>query len=103
MMYTIEYLPTARKDIKEITGYIAFELFNPDAAERLVRYILKAVNSLSETPYKYPEYYPTKSLDEKYRRIVVRNYDVFYYVDEDSQKVVVSRVIYAGRDIDRII
>ena len=34
-MYTIEYLPIARRDMVDIAKYIGVKLANPDAAERL--------------------------------------------------------------------
>lgn len=39
-MYTIEYLPIARRDMVDIAKYIGVKLANPDAAERLAEKML---------------------------------------------------------------
>ena len=103
MMYKIEYLPVALHDLVEIATYIGVELDNPSAADRLAEDISESVSASVEQPYMYPLYIPIKPLKYEYRKIVVRNYDVFYWVDEPSKTITVARVIYAGRDIKKLL
>ena len=102
-MYKIEYLPAAMNDLVEIAEYIGMELDNPGAADRLADNIADSVSQLAEQPYMYPVYIPIKSLKYEYRKIVVGNYDIFYWVDEPCKTVTVARIIYAGREIDSVL
>lgn len=102
-MYRIEYLPAALRDLVEIAAYIGVELDNPNAADRFADDIAESMSAAAEQPYMYPAYTPIKPLKHEYRKIVVRNYDVFYWVDEPDKTVTVARVIYAGRDIKKLL
>ena len=102
-MYNVEYLPAARRDMVSIVRYIAAELGNPAAAERLAAELTDAADSLSEFPYASPVHIPLRPLDYEYRKLSVRNYLLFYRVDEARKLVTVARVIYAGRDYGRLL
>ena len=102
-MYKIEYLPAAMNDLVEIAAYIGVKLDNPDAADRLAEDISEKVSAAAGQPYMNPLYIPIKPLTHEYRKIVVRNYDIFYWVDEPDKKVTIARVIYAGRELDRLL
>ena len=87
-MYDIRYLPLAKQDMVNIVSYISHELLNPQAAE---------------FPYIHPMYYPPKPLIYEYRKRVVKNYIVFYRVDEDKKEIVISRVIYQRRNYNGLL
>ena len=108
MPYQIEYLPCVLRDLTEIADYIGVKLNNPDAADRLSETIVSSIEKLTEMPYRYPIYYPAasfsvKPLKKKKKKMVVRNYLVFYWVNEEKQRVTIARVIYGGRNIDNIL
>jgi plasmid stabilization system protein ParE len=46
MLYDLEYLPVARRDMLEITEYISQKLNNPAAAERLITALVEKAESL---------------------------------------------------------
>ena len=94
-MYKLEYLPVARKDMLEIVRYISRELQNPDAADRLAGVLL--------FPYATLTYQPIRPLKHEYRKILVQNYLMFYWVDEEKKLVTVARVVYAKRDYGRLL
>ena len=102
-MYKVEYLPVALQDVLEIARYIAFELNNPAAAERLSEAIFEAGNRLTEFPYTYPVYTPIRPLEYEYRKALVQNYIIFYRVDEKNKLVTVSRLIYAKRNYEYLL
>ena len=107
-MYKIEYLPSALRDLTEIADYIGVKLSNPEAADLLSETIVSSIDKLAEMPYRYPVYYPLaafpiKPLKMEYRKMVVRNYLVFYWVNEEKQHVIIARVIYGGRNTDNIL
>ena len=97
-MYELAYLPIARQDTVEIVRYISRELQNPSAAERLAAELIEAGEGLSRFPYANPVYLPVRPLKHEYRKLPVRNYLMFYRVDEEKKQVTVMRVIYAKRN-----
>ena len=102
-LYKLEYLPVARKDMIEIVRYISRELQNPDAADRLAVELVNAAESVLTFPYAAPAYQPIRSLKHEYRKILVQNYLMFYWVDEEERLVTVARVVYAKRDYGRLL
>ena len=102
-MYKLEYLPVARQDMVEIARYISRELGNPAAAERLATELIEAGESIPSFPYANPAYIPIRPLKHEYRKLLVQNYFIFYWVDEKSKVVTVARIIYARRDYDRLL
>ena len=108
MTYKIEYLPSALLDLTEIADYIGGKLNNPEAADRLSETIVSTIEKLTDMPYRYPVYYPVatfsvKPLKMEYRKMVIKNYLVFYWVNEEKHLVTIARVIYGGRNIDNIL
>ena len=95
-MYTIEYLPIAKSDMVDIAKYIGVKLENPEAAERLAE-------KLTDMPYKCPVHIPVKPLRHEYRKLIVQNYIMFYWVDEDKKLITIARVVYSGRDYENIL
>lgn len=102
MKYKIEWLSTALEDLKETVSYISNELKNPTAAEDLAKEVVAQIESLSEFPYSAPHYEPIKPLKHEYRKLLVKNYFVFYWVDDKKKTVEIARIIYARRDLERI-
>ena len=108
MTYQIDYLPSALRDFTEIADYICVKLNNPQAADRLSENLVSTVEKLGEMPYRYPVYFPlaafsVKPLKFEYRKMVVKNYLVFYWVDEENHLVTIARVIYGGRNIEQLL
>ena len=99
-MYKLEYLPAARQDMVDIVRYISRELSNPTAAERLTMELIQAGDSIPGFPYVNSAYTPIRPLKCEYRKRLVQN---FYWVDEGRKLVTVARVIYAKREIDRLL
>ena len=87
----------------EIVRYISFELKNPDAADRLATDLINAAENVLTFPYSTPAYRPIRPLKYEYRKIIVRNYLMFYWVDEAKKVVTVARVMYAKRDHARLL
>ena len=102
-MYTIEYLPIARRDMVDIAKYIGVKLANPDAAERLAEKMAESAEDLANMPYKCPMYIPVKPLKHEYRKLIVHNYIMFYWIDEDKKLVTIARVVYSGRDYEKVL
>lgn len=102
-MYKLEYLPIARQDMIGIARYIARELANPDAAEKLTVALIEVAEGIPSFPYANPAFYPIKLLKHEYRKLLVHNYHLFYWIKEETKIVTVARVIYARRDHEKLL
>ncbi len=102
-MYKLEYLPIARQDMIGIARYIARELANPDAAEKLTVALIEAAEGILSFPYANPAFHPVKPLKHEYRKLLVQNYLLFYWTEEETKKVTVARVIYARREFEKLL
>lgn len=102
-MYDLEYLPLAHQDMVDIVRYISRELKNPAAAERLAADLIGKGDSLRPFPYAHPAHIPIRPLKHEYRKLLVQNYLMFYWVDEEKKLITVARVIYAKRNYDLLL
>ena len=102
-MYDLQYLPSARKDMVDAVWYISETLHNPTAAERLAVELIEAGDSILTFPYANPVHMPIRPLKHEYRKLRVRNYLMFYWVDEERKLVTVARVIYARRNYEGLL
>lgn len=87
----------------DIARYISRELNNPVAADRLAVALIEAGDSIPAFPYANPAYIPIRPLKHEYRKLLVENYLMLYWVDEEKKLVTVARVIYAKRDYDLLL
>lgn len=102
-MYEVTYLPLARQDMVDIVRYISHDLNNPQAARRLSEQLVEAVERLADFPYSAAAYSPIRPLRCEYRKLTVKNYCIFYWVDETQKRVTIARVIYGKRNTNRLL
>ena len=102
-MYHLEFLPIAKQDMTEIAGYISHELCNPAAAEKLADEMIEAVERLIDFPYINAIHQAIKPLTKEYRKLIVKNYIVFYWIDEKEKRITIARVIYARRNYEKFL
>lgn len=99
--YKLRYLPIFSADLTEAAMYISSMLHNPQAAERLVDDVERAIMERLDSPASYQPYRSVKKRKHSYYRINIRNFSVFYVVIDDVMEV--RRFIYSKRDIDNIL
>jgi plasmid stabilization system protein ParE len=97
-MYLVNITGPAEQDIWEAAYYIARELQNRIAAERLLNEIDEAVFSLAEMPLRYALVDDEVLALQGMRSFSVQNYLVFYMVREKSNMVMIERFLYGRRD-----
>ena len=102
-MYKLEFLPIARQDAADIVRYISHDLCNTPAAEKLAVELIKASDGIPKFPYANAAYTPIKPLKHEYRKLLVQNYIIFYWIDEKEKVVTVARIIYARRDYKKLL
>ncbi|MDA3834456.1 MAG: type II toxin-antitoxin system RelE/ParE family toxin [Spirochaetales bacterium] len=97
-MYKVNYTTPAQEDLVSIMKYISSILKAPTAAEDLLDKIEKETEILEENPLIFPfsqDEYITK---HGIRYMLIKNYFIFYTIDEDSKTVSIIRIMYARRD-----
>jgi addiction module RelE/StbE family toxin len=102
-MYQVKFLPLAKQDMTEIVRYISHELQNPTAAEELAEEMIDAAEGLAAFPYINAIHQTLKPLKFEYRKKIVKNYILFYWIEEESKLITIARVLYARRDYDRLL
>ena len=97
-LYNVRITPQAEQSMQEIASYIAVDLMEPQTAVKLLCALKKAVDSLDMFPGRIhlTSEEPWHSLG--IRRLVVKNYYVYFWIDETNLCVHVTDVIYAGQD-----
>jgi len=98
MSYQLTITAPAEIDMTEIGLYISEELHSPEAALDLLDEIDRQIISLEEMPKRYALVSDERLAGQGIRFIPVKNYLVFYYVDEEPEVVVITRVLYGKRD-----
>ena len=96
--YEIILTPDAEEDLWELRNYIADVLFSPDTALEYVRTVRREIAGLAQFPARF------KPMDDEpwhsrgVRRLLAKNFFVYYWIDEPRKRVYVMNVIYARRD-----
>ncbi len=96
--YEIILTPDAEEDLWELRNYIADVLLSPGTALEYVRAVREEIASLAQFPARF------KPLDDEpwhsrsVRRLLAKNYFVYYWIDELRKRVYVMNVIYSRRD-----
>jgi len=96
------YLPSAKLELDEIVDYISIELKAPEAALDFIDAVDDMAHKLSDMPYRHPIYHSRFRSDSEVRFVPVRNYNVFYKVDEEHKTVEIHRIIYQRRDTKQL-
>jgi plasmid stabilization system protein ParE len=102
-MYSVIITDMAEEDILNTVRYIADVLKTATAANNLLDEIEKHEEILKNTPKIYPivpdEYLAQKGL----RLTIIKNYLMFYTINEDEKIVTVIRFLYGRRDWKNIL
>lgn len=98
MRYNIKITETARKDLQEITNYIAISLQEREHAKRQLRRIGEAISALETLPERYPLVEYQYLAHKGYRVVPQDRYFIFYQVIKKKQLVYISRILYGKRD-----
>ena len=96
--YKIKVTRQAKEHLALIREYIATELKEPAIAKRILELLKSEMMSLQTMPYR------VKCIDEQpwgelgFRKIRVKNYYIYFWVDENRKEVQILAVIYVRRD-----
>jgi len=102
MKYDVTFTEQAENDLRGIFEYIAFDLLSPENAAGQLDRIEEKILSLGEYPEKFRQYEREPWKSRNTRVVPVDNYVIFYIPDKTKKLVTVIRVMYSGRDVDKI-
>lgn len=103
MSYRI--LPTKRfkTRLESALTYISLDLANPIAAKTLLDAVKNTFSLLANTPFAFPEEEDMKKrTGVAVRKVPVRNYRIYYTVDEQNQIVYPQTFIHSSQDTARL-
>lgn len=101
MKMKIVYTFQAQQDLKNLYEYVAYSLLAPDAARSLYQKIVQSVRSLETMPNRNPLYKEEPWRSQGVRFLPVKNYLLFYTVNNETLTVSIARILYGGMDINR--
>jgi addiction module RelE/StbE family toxin len=96
--YSVDISEPAEEDLRDIVCYISAQLSAPMTAMSMMETIEKALQKLSSMPFGHPVVRDDRLAGMGYRRVNVKNYVVFYTVNEPKKVIDVERILYARRD-----
>lgn len=96
--YEIIITPDAEADLFEIRDYIAYILSAPDVALNYIRAIRNEIQKLTYMAYSIAPVEQEPWHSRSVRKIIVKNFYIYYRPDDTYSKVYILNVIYAKRD-----
>jgi toxin ParE1/3/4 len=93
----------AANDLRANLHYIAENLQNPIAAKRLFAEYEKTTKFLVDMPYVFALVHDEYLAKRGIRSVPVKNYQVFYSIQETDKKVLILRFLYGRRDWQHIL
>ena len=103
MKYNLCIAEKAENDLNSASDYISFKLMNPDAAFHLRKATDEAILSIPKYPKKHPIVQDPFLAYFNVRFVVVKNYLLFFTIDESEKIVHIIRFLYAKSDWKRIL
>ncbi len=97
-IYEVKISKQAEHQLKEIFQYISYTLQAPGTAEKMLDLLEKEILSLSSFPNRIPLTQDEPWHSQGVHKMVVKNYLVYFWVDENTQTVHITAVVYGRRD-----
>lgn len=88
----------ATKEIDEIMEYISCDLCNPQAAINLYNSLYESIETLIKLPHSGEPTDFTVLTVQPVKKVFIKNYTMFYFVDEQSKTINVLHIRYSKRD-----
>jgi toxin ParE1/3/4 len=96
--YEIIMTPDAISDLTELRNYIVGVLHAPETAGKYVRAIREEIATLDTMPARIAPVPDEPWHSRGIRKMIVKNFYVYFRIDSDAMRVYILNVIYARRD-----
>ena len=94
--YKVELSIQAKNDYKDIIHYIKYELLEPTIAKKYAELIKNELISLEYQPNRFPVIDNDIIKKYQFRKLVIKNYIVFYRINDIYKVVNVERILYGA-------
>ena len=102
-IYAYRIIADAENDIDEIVKYISVVLSNPEAADRFLADLEQNIEQLCVMPESGKIVENEYNRRKDFRRVILNNYDLYYFVNDEDKIINVLRIVSARRDQHLII
>ena len=99
--YIVETTETSEQDLVNIISYLRYNLAGDIVADRYINLFSQALKKLEDIAGSMPILDKKLIKYEDIRRINVKNYTIFYKVEEEKSKVLVLRIGHAFMDWEK--
>lgn len=96
--YNVIIAPDAAVDLSRIKSYIAYTLQAPDTTLKYIRGLRQEIEKLEAFPGAIAPVPDEPWRSRGIRRIIHKNFYIYYRIDENAKCVYVLNVIYARRN-----
>ena len=96
--YEVKITEPAQRQLQEIIRYIAGDLQEKQTAIRMLDTLEKEILSLSTLPNRVAVTEEEPWHSAGIRKLSVKNYLVYFWVNEDQKQVQITAVVYGRRD-----
>ncbi|MDR2588817.1 MAG: type II toxin-antitoxin system RelE/ParE family toxin [Spirochaetales bacterium] len=97
-MYALVFSKVIREDIDSSYTYIKETLEAPHAAENLIKDIVEKLEYIKKTPYARSLVHDNYLTSLGIRSIKIKNYVLYYNVEEEKKSINIIRFFYNKRD-----
>ncbi|MDR1051346.1 MAG: type II toxin-antitoxin system RelE/ParE family toxin [Deltaproteobacteria bacterium] len=96
--YRVDVSESAENDLRDIVNYIIMQLSAPLAAKTLLETLEKSLFGLEDMPYSHQLVRDERLSILGYRKLIVKNYVIFFIINEDDKVVDIVRILYGRRN-----
>ena len=98
MVHILKFSKIYEQDVDSSYKYIRDKLGAPMAANSLIKELIEKLNKIKENPNIRPLVHDKYLASLGYRQISVKNFIIFYIIDNDNKYVNVIRFLYQKRN-----
>ena len=92
--YVVRLTEQSQEYLRDITKYIAYSLQEPRTARKILDTLETAIYSLDTFPHRIPLTTEEPWHSQGIHKFLVKNYFIYFWIDETTKKVQVIGVIY---------
>ena len=97
-LYVINITQSAENQIRNIRNYIVNELHTLEHANRFLDFLENEINTLSQLPQRIVLIDEEPWRSKGIRKMVIKNFIVYFWIDETKKIVQVLMVVYKKRN-----
>lgn len=99
--YIVELSETAEQDLENIISYLKYDLAGDIIADKYKMLFKQKLKDLENVAGSMTIFDESLTVHKNIRKINVRNYIIFYVIDEEKSKAIVVRIGHAFMDWEK--